>query len=75
MLYKRVNIKSIFAHMHKNYNVNHFTIITVTVLQFSDLFISCKIVNYIGIEFEQEIYSSYNTTNFPKFPCFYNNAT
>ena len=39
---------------------------------FSDLFISCEIVNYIGIKSEHEINSSYNTTNFPYF---YDNAT
>ena len=52
MFYKMSQQKEYFIHIHKKYNVNHFTLITVTILQFSNLFISCEIVNYIGIEFE-----------------------
>ena len=63
MFYKKNQQKEYFTHIHKKYNVNYYN---------SYLFISCEIVNYIGIKSEQEIYSSYNTTNFPYF---YDNAT
>ena len=74
MLYKKSQHKEYFCTYAQELQCQSFYN-HITALQFSDLFISCKIVNYIGIEFEQEIYSSYNTTNFPNFPCFYNNAT